>query len=1026
MLTLEATWQDTFLLVWGHAPDGSPVCAEVLRDFLGDVCADALLSSAAEGQTVPRDGGELHTLRFAPDQAADLLMSLPASLNGQLGDSVRCFVGVTRFVLDRVVAGQFYPAVDTFGAELALAAWRPLVSSPAEVAWLRTVARQLPEGARLLLSPDAHAEACDEIVESFINHLTDALVRRAMSEDVFFARTAEKCRQDDATDDMRWMAGLLTLDRTVTQPTQHMLESIRQWTSVLELGHHGGAMRLGFELIEPDEDTGAWVVKFQLDSADSDTEPVDAITLWEPGDNLPAILGRSLLLRRQMLLEQLTRAGEVWPVLKRLDESAPAQVQISSAEALAFIRQWAPRLREAGFSSRLPEWASERPRQITIQMAVRPAEESELESLQVGGEGTSGVARSADPSQVGASQMGLGALLEFDWQIAIGDLRLSDDKFRELLARQQQLVKVGDEWVEIDTAAAEQAMQFLQANRQGVMTLGDALRMAHGATRAETGLEISGLVGSNWIQQLLRQTPDVQVQELAQPSAFQGSLRPYQLRGLQWMAFLQRLGIGACLADDMGLGKTIQLISLLLLEREAARKRIDADGGTEAACRNHCVGPTLLFAPTSVLSNWVREVERFAPELKTLAHHGPLRLRGKAFRDAVGEADLIITSYALASRDIEDLRSVNWHRMVLDEAQKIKNPSAGCTLSIRSIPASFRVAMTGTPIENHLSELWSIMEILNPGLMGTASSFRERFAVPIERLGDQSRGEHLRAFIRPFVLRRTKSDPTIAGDLPEKMEMPVYCNLTVEQASLYHRITEEMLGQIDSATGIRRRGLILAALTRLKQICDHPILLSGKVNGASTSPETDGRSGKCERLAEMLEEVIDVGDSALIFTQFKEMGDILEQILPRRLGVPVLYLHGGTPAARRDAMVRQFQDPAGGVRIFLLSLRAGGLGLNLTRANHVFHFDRWWNPAVEQQATDRAHRIGQTRTVQVHKYICIGTMEERIDRLLREKVDLADRIVTSGDEWLTSLSTDELRKTLQLSDEAVEDYQSNA
>jgi SNF2 family DNA or RNA helicase len=388
---------------------------------------------------------------------------------------------------------------------------------------------------------------------------------------------------------------------------------------------------------------------------------------------------------------------------------------------------------------------------------------------------------------------------------------------------------------------------------------------------------------------------------------------------------------------------------------------------------------------------------------------------------------MVITTYALSARDAEDFQRVRWHRLALDEAQKIKNPSAASTQAIRQIPSSYRVAMTGTPIENHLSELWSIMEILNPGLLGSASQFREQFAVPIERLADRGRAGHLRELIKPFVLRRTKSDPLIAGDLPEKLEMKVFCNLTVEQASLYQRITDEMLGQIDAASGIRRRGLILAALTRLKQVCDHPVLLSGKLAGFKTNEnDLDSRSGKCERLIEMLEEVLEEGDSALVFTQFKEMGDLLETLLARRLNAPVLYLHGGTPAAKRDELITQFQDPKGAARIFLLSLRAGGLGLNLTRANHVFHFDRWWNPAVEQQATDRAHRIGQSRTVQVHKYVCIGTMEERIDRMITDKMRLADRIITSGDDWLTGLSTEELRRTLELSANAVEDYSAGA
>src|SRR6185437_883298 len=356
-------------------------------------------------------------------------------------------------------------------------------------------------------------------------------------------------------------------------------------------------------------------------------------------------------------------------------------------------------------------------------------------------------------------------------------------------------------------------------------------------------------------------------------------------------------------------------------------------------------------------------------------------------------------------------------RIALDEAQKIKNPSAASSIAIRSLTSPRRVALTGTPIENHLSELWSIMDVLNPGLLGSAREFRERFAVPIEKLLDKDRSEHLRRMIRPFVLRRTKTDPQIASDLPEKIEMKVFCNLTVEQAALYERATSEMLNQIDAATGIRRRGLILAILTRLKQICDHPALLEETPASASL----DKRSGKCERLLDMLEEVIDEGESALVFTQYAQMGTLLQRILTQRFRSPIFYLHGGTPQKQRDEMVNAFQS-ATQPAIFILSLRAGGLGLNLTAASHVFHFDRWWNPAVENQATDRAHRIGQQRKVQVHKFIAVGTVEERIDRLLTEKTHLAETIVGGGEDWLTELSTADLREYVRLSEQAVSEF----
>jgi len=701
----------------------------------------------------------------------------------------------------------------------------------------------------------------------------------------------------------------------------------------------------------------------------------------------------------------LTVAAEAFPPLAgELSSPAPSAVRLTTPEAHLFIRQWSPQLRERGFLVTLPLWASARDVAPGLHLSVSPIESDEPLLLAPGSKsrGRSDQIGAGPGGDFTTGHFGLDSLLTFDWQIAVGDLRFSTEEFTALIERRAPLVRHGGRWVQLDVDAADRAAKLLEKKRAGTMTLAEAFRTAFTTTAAD-GVAIVGLSGTSWVGQLLEQAPTARVQTQEQPTTFHGTLRPYQLRGLDWLAFLARLGIGGCLADDMGLGKTIQLIALMLHERERR------NGAPK-------LGPTLLFAPTSVVGNWTKELSRFATSLKVLVHHGPERLRGEGFSKAAAEHDVVITSYALAHRDVEDLRRVAWHRIALDEAQKIKNPYAASTLAIRSLAAPHRVALTGTPIENRLSELWSIMEVLNPGLLGSAAEFRDRFAMPIEKLVDQDRAGQLRRLIQPFVLRRTKSDPLIAGDLPEKMEMKVYCNLTPEQAAMYQQITAEMLGQVDAADGIRRRALVLAALTRLKQVCDHPALLTDK------DGNLDGRSGKTERLVEMLEEVLEEGDAALVFTQFREMGHLLEQTLSRRLRTRVPFLHGGTPAKQRDAMIESFQTEGSDARIFLLSLRAGGLGLNLTAANHVFHFDRWWNPAVESQATDRAHRIGQTRKVQVHKFVCIGTVEERIDQLLTEKVALADRIVGSGDEWLTSLSTEELRKTLELSASAVAEY----
>jgi SNF2 family DNA or RNA helicase len=459
---------------------------------------------------------------------------------------------------------------------------------------------------------------------------------------------------------------------------------------------------------------------------------------------------------------------------------------------------------------------------------------------------------------------------------------------------------------------------------------------------------------------------------------------------LSWLSFLDRLGLGACLADDMGLGKTVQLLALLLHRRSA---------------------PTLLVCPLSVLGNWQREAARFAPGLRVRVLHGADR---PDVADLVGGADVLLTTYATAIRDADALAAVQWDRVVLDEAQHIKNSASAVAKAVRRFPARSRVALTGTPVENRLAELWSILDFLNPGVLSTAYTFRARYAVPIERYADEDAAARLRHATRPFLLRRVKSDPAVIADLPDKHHVRHLCGLTVEQATLYRAVLDEMLIRLKESGDLRRKGIVLSAMTKLKQVCNHPAQLLGD---GSPLP---GRSGKLERLEEILDGVLADGESALCFTQFARFGAMLTPHLAARFGVPVRYLHGGTPRAVRDAMVADFQaDPRPGV--FVLSLKAGGTGLNLTAANHVVHVDRWWNPATETQATDHAFRIGQDRDVQVHTLVCLGTLEERIDRLIADKGVLAERVVGDGEGWLSALSTADLRSLLALSPEAVGD-----
>ena len=451
-------------------------------------------------------------------------------------------------------------------------------------------------------------------------------------------------------------------------------------------------------------------------------------------------------------------------------------------------------------------------------------------------------------------------------------------------------------------------------------------------------------------------------------------------------------------ANNIICHNTIQTIAFLLKQQEQKALK----------------GPTLLVCPTSVLGNWEREVKKFGPTLKAIVHHGDKRAKGKGFATAVKDKNLVITSYALLHRDEKILETIKWQSVIVDEAQNIKNLEAKQSQAARKLDASFRIALTGTPVENRLSELWSILDFLNPGYLGQKQFFQRRFAIPIEKYGDTSSLQILRSLVQPFILRRLKTDKDIIQDLPEKQENTIFCPLANEQALLYQNIVENSLAEIDTVGGIERKGKILALLIKLKQLCNHPVLLQIKKGSRKKVEITDKNSGKLQRLGAMLEEIISEEERAIIFTQFAEWGKVLQPYLQKSLGREVSFLYGSTQRSKREEMIDQFQLDPQGPPVMILSLKAGGTGLNLTRANHVFHFDRWWNPAVENQATDRVFRIGQTRNVQVHKFVCTGTLEEKIHDLIESKKELAEQVVGAGEKWLTELDTDQLRNLLIL------------
>ena len=705
------------------------------------------------------------------------------------------------------------------------------------------------------------------------------------------------------------------------------------------------------------------------------------------------------------LLENLGRAASVCPLLERgLECTAPEEVWISAAEAYEFLHEGQQALLQQGFEVRIPPTlAPRRGRKPTLRLTVRPDA------------GSSGpfprTVRSAElAGSAPGGGVGLDALVNYSWQVAIDDHTWTLDDFRRLTRGKRRLVRASDAWVELDQDAVnrlftEAARRRAHADRSPVLrdALRERLRLASTAPDLfepeETATVLSQIEGESWIGSLFNalEAAAEELGPLDPPSGLKTELRPYQRVGYGWLRLLADHGLGGCLADDMGLGKTCQALTFLLGEQEAGR----------------LTRPWLLVCPNSIVANWRKEAQRFAPSLRLHVRQGAGRSRGAELERALGENDLVVCSFGITHRDFDQLRDVAWGGLIVDEAQNLKNPGAKQTRAVRRLKAPVRFALTGTPLENRLTDLWSIMEILNPGFLGPERTFRRTFTAAVEGAHDPEATEELRRLVRPFILRRLKTDPKVIRDLPEKHQTRVYCNLTVEQASLYQAAVDQCLERIERNTGFARRGEILRTLTRLKQICNHP------ENFLSSGGELAGRSGKLTRLVEILTEVVQQGERALVFTQFAEMAKLLAPYLSEVLDAEIPVLHGSVSLAERDAIVTRFQEAEHPPPLLVVSLKTGGYGLNLTRASHVVHYDRWWNPAVENQATDRAFRIGQNKRVLVHKFLCTGTLEERIADLLERKSALAESVIGTGEGWLTSLSSEALQNVLALDPEAV-------
>lgn len=932
---------------------------------------------------------------LTPLETVKFLQSLPLntveSTESWMGGELRFWSHMARWSLDLLARGKFLPTLERQpeGEGIAYARWLPLLDSATEYARLERFARQMPAACRTYQGDNSTAKALavnlpiepQYLLQEFLSSILDAQVRHYVrqhpGETAAFTSNKLPIRE--------WLHALAAEKAEVKASPEAIerLETVfKKWIAPLQnqIGEKQ-LFRTCFILQPPTNDKNEWKLEYALQAADEPEFLVDAKTIWNNPVERLVYRGRAIAQPQETLLKGLGLASRLNPIIEpSLQQARPLSCSLTPIQAYQFIKSDAWRFQDSGLGVVLPpslantdRWASR------LGLSIR----AEIPKLKKN------------------ERIGLKSLLNFKWELTIGGQRISKEEFDRLVALNSPLVEINGEWVELRAQDVRSAQEFF-SNRKQQMTLSleDALRLATGDTQTIEKLPIVNFEAGETLQELLANlTSNQGVEIITTPKTLRGELRPYQLRGVSWLAFLARWSLGACLADDMGLGKTIQLIAFLLYLQE----------------QDALEAPVLVVCPTSVLGNWEKEVKKFAPTLKTLVHHGEKRAKGKAFVKAVSGKHLVITSYPLVFRDLKDLQGISWQGVVLDEAQNIKNPEAKQSQAVRQLPAQFKMALTGTPLENRLTELWSIMDFLNPGYLGNKSFFQRRFVIPIEKYGDASSLSALRSLVQPFILRRLKTDKDIIQDLPEKQEMTVFCGLSAEQAELYQNIVEQSLEKIEESQGIQRRGMILALLVKLKQICNHPahFLKKDSLEGH--------QSGKLQRLEEMLEELLAEGDRALIFTQFAEWGKLLQPHLENKLGREVLFLSGSTSKQKREEMVERFQNDPQGPKILILSLKAGGTGLNLTRANHVFHFDRWWNPAVENQATDRAFRIGQIRNVQVHKFVCMGTLEEKIHELIESKKFLAEQVIGEGENWLADLDTEELRNLIMLDRNAILD-----
>lgn len=904
-----------------------------------------------------------------------------------IGNDLSFWVAALRFAGTLIANQHFLPGISE-DKGIYRARWQALYIGNANEQ-LSKLAASMPAIARALTlgSTTPPDKPSITILSDFIGKIVNFLPRQSY----YQPSLPEKLPSFDSIHD-QWLHALHSPSGNMIGDTRELAqfaEQVHTWQRPLSIST-SSPFRLCFRLEEPEEskdirvknvhltsgNSTDWYIRYILQSVHDPSLIIPTKDLWSVKKIDSAIFKNGNFNIQEYMLSSLGQASGLCPHIETsLKTSAPTGYQLDTNSAFEFLTEKAILLEQAGFGVLLPAWWTHKGTKIRLTTK----------------------AKVKSPKMQSKGGLSLDEIIQFNWEISLGGEKLSLEELEALAKLKVPLVKIRGQWVHMSSGEIQTAIEYWKNKTQGSTTLGEIIQMALGTSKTQSGVSFEGVSATGWVKNLLKQLQEHNsIELLEKPEKFNGTLRPYQVRGFSWLAFLRKWGLGACLADDMGLGKTIQTLALILQDWESDNKR-----------------PVLIICPTSVMGNWQKEAHRFTPELPVMIHHGLTRIKNEEFKTEAMKHAIVVSSYALLHRDLNLLKDVPWSGIILDEAQNIKNPETKQTKAVQLLNTTYRIALTGTPVENNVGDLWSIMNALNPGFLGTQTDFKKKFFIPIQVNRDTGAVELLKRMTKPFILRRLKTDKSIITDLPEKMEMKVFCNLTREQATLYAAVVKEATETIDSSKGIQRKGIVLATLSKLKQVCNHPAQFLGDNSSISD------RSGKLIRLTEMADEIVESHERMLIFTQFAEMGKILKRHLQETFGREVFFLYGGVSKKKRDSMVEQFQTDLNAPQIFILSLKAGGTGLNLTKASNVFHFDRWWNPAVENQATDRVFRIGQTKNVQVYKFVCLGTLEEKIDEMIESKKEIAGQVIGAGEGWLTELSTSELKELFSLRETAI-------